>query len=136
MLHKVLATWLDAGWLLLPLALLSVLIWWLFLQLHHQLKRAADQEALVSARRNLLLLRACTAAAPLVGLLGTVMGMTTTFDAMSGNSGLGFAGMAGGIGSALVTTQFGLIAALPGIFASVHITRRCRRLHMRLEVGS
>ncbi|MCB0422961.1 MAG: MotA/TolQ/ExbB proton channel family protein [Bdellovibrionales bacterium] len=55
--------------------------------------------------------------APLLGLLGTVIGMIETFASLS-NSDLysSTGGIAGGISQALVTTQFGLVVAIPGIF--------------------
>jgi len=53
------------------------------------------------------------AIAPLLGLLGTVIGMIKTFEAMmifgTGDPQL----MAGGISEALVTTMLGIIAAVP-----------------------
>lgn len=53
--------------------------------------------------------------APLLGLLGTVSGMISTFDIITeygtGNPKL----LSGGISEALVTTEFGLIVAIPGV---------------------
>ena len=54
--------------------------------------------------------------APLLGLLGTVMGMIETFEglgAMTLYSQSG--GIAGGISKALITTQIGLLIAIPGL---------------------
>lgn len=60
-------------------------------------------------------------AAPLTGLLGTVIGMLTTFDGLSGSSGGNTIDVvAGGISEALITTQTGLVLAIPGY---VMITR-------------
>ena len=53
------------------------------------------------------------AVAPLLGLLGTVTGMIATFDVIT-EFGTGDPRMlSGGISAALVTTQFGLIVAIP-----------------------
>ncbi|HPN30004.1 MAG TPA: MotA/TolQ/ExbB proton channel family protein [bacterium] len=56
------------------------------------------------------------AIAPLLGLLGTVTGMISTFDAItvfgSGNPKL----MSSGISEALITTEYGLIVAIPILF--------------------
>lgn len=53
--------------------------------------------------------------APLMGLLGTVMGMLTTFDGISVSAGASTAGLvAGGIAEALITTETGLVIAIPG----------------------
>lgn len=76
-----------------------------------------------SARRDMLILKALTAAAPLLGLLGTVTGMVETFTAVSRHGAEGAALVAQGISSALITTQFGLVAALPGVFGLLHLSR-------------
>jgi biopolymer transport protein ExbB len=62
--------------------------------------------------RHLAIIRVLAAAAPLLGLLGTVSGLIRTFDAMHrfgfGNSGL----LASGISEALMATQCGLALAI------------------------
>jgi len=67
----------------------------------------------VRLERGLPLVKVLVAAAPLLGLLGTVTGMIGTFEVMSlfgaGNPQL----MAGGISQALITTALGLVAAIP-----------------------
>jgi len=71
--------------------------------------------------------------APLIGLLGTVSGMITTFEVIS-LFGTGNAkGLAGGISEALITTQTGLVVALPGLVAGNFIRRRVERLKARME---
>jgi biopolymer transport protein ExbB len=71
--------------------------------------------------------------APLLGLLGTVLGMIETFQVIS-QFGTGNArAMAGGISVALVTTQSGLVIAIPGLFISGTLQRRARNLEDRLE---
>ena len=75
--------------------------------------------------RRLLLLHTLVAAAPLMGLLGTVIGMLGTFAAISSGGGAETAGLvAAGISEALITTQTGLFIALPGIFLALIIRRR------------
>jgi biopolymer transport protein ExbB len=65
------------------------------------------------------------AAAPLLGLLGTVMGMLQTFFGISTSGGSETAGVvASGISEALVTTQTGLMIALPGLFLVMLINRQ------------
>jgi biopolymer transport protein ExbB len=55
------------------------------------------------------------AVAPLLGLLGTVTGMIATFDIIT-EFGTGDPKMlSGGISEALVTTEFGLIVAIPAV---------------------
>jgi len=70
---------------------------------------------------------------PLLGLLGTVSGMITTFDVIA-LFGTGHSkALAGGISEALITTQGGLLVAIPGMFASAVLSLRARRLRERLE---
>jgi biopolymer transport protein ExbB len=82
--------------------------------------------------RNLVVLRALVASAPLFGLLGTVLGMTKTFWVISMKTSWTTEMMASGIGQALITTQFGLVVALPGIFGVSVLQRRLRQLQLRL----
>lgn len=71
--------------------------------------------------------------APLLGLLGTVLGMIETFDVISVFGTGNARAMAGGISVALVTTQSGLIIAIPGLFISGALARRARNLENRLD---
>lgn len=74
--------------------------------------------------------------APILGLLGTVLGMMETFNVIS-LFGTGNAkAMAGGISVALVTTQTGLLVAIPGLFLSGWLSKQARRLSTRLEETS
>jgi biopolymer transport protein ExbB len=75
--------------------------------------------------RELRFMKICVAAAPLLGLLGTVTGMLSTFRALAEGSG-GDKTMnlvAGGISEALITTETGLVIALPGLFLQYHLGR-------------
>ena len=70
--------------------------------------------------------------APLLGLLGTVMGMIETFDVIT-ISGTGEpTALSRGIARALVTTQTGLLVALPGLFAHARLSHRLRILLRQL----
>jgi biopolymer transport protein ExbB len=68
------------------------------------------------------------AAAPLLGLLGTVVGMVETFEVINafgiGNPHL----MAQGISKALLTTQAGLTVAFPALIFRVFLANRKKRL--------
>jgi len=98
----------------------------------HLLEEAATQVR-TSLRDGLNLISVLAAVAPLLGLLGTVLGMISTFDtiALFGNSNP--RAMAGGISEALVTTQTGLIVAIPGLFMRNFIQRRADGLELRLN---
>lgn len=62
--------------------------------------------------------------APLTGLLGTVAGMLTTFRGLSAASGSDTLGtIAGGISEALITTETGLVLAIPAYVVLSRIRR-------------
>ncbi|MFP6887379.1 MAG: MotA/TolQ/ExbB proton channel family protein [Opitutales bacterium] len=84
--------------------------------------RATDASFLGRRIRFLLVL---TSVAPLLGLLGTVNGMLLTFDGLSRHIGRKMDLVAGGISEALVTTQAGLLIAIPA-FALAHLVSRRR----------
>ncbi|HCR29732.1 MAG TPA: hypothetical protein DIV79_06935 [Opitutae bacterium] len=63
------------------------------------------------------------AAAPLLGLLGTVMGMLETFESLSQRAQETATQVSGGVRFALVTTQAGLMVAIPAIFIIQWIKR-------------
>lgn len=71
--------------------------------------------------------------APLLGLLGTVSGMVGTFSVISvfgaGNPAL----MADSIGEALVTTQNGLLAAIPLMIAHIMLLNKSINLEQEVE---
>ena len=72
-------------------------------------------------------------AAPLLGLLGTVMGIIKTFE-MIGIYGTGDANrMAGGISEALVTTELGLMVAIPALIWHAVLNRRLRKIMSNLD---
>ncbi len=77
-------------------------------------------------------------AAPLLGLLGTVVGMMQTFDALTAMALFAQGGgIAGGISKALTTTQTGLLIALPALAVQRLLERLARRTDQRVEaVGS
>ncbi|MBE0488523.1 MAG: MotA/TolQ/ExbB proton channel family protein [Halomonas sp.] len=79
------------------------------------------------------LVKLLAAVAPLLGLLGTVLGMIVTFQAITvygtGDPQL----MAGGISQALVTTVLGLITAVPLLFAHTALATRSRQLACVVE---
>ena len=75
------------------------------------------------------------AVAPLLGLLGTVTGMVEMFGSLQGALKIqGESTVAGGISTALVTTQLGLVIAAPGLIVAYWLTRQqLRREHEVLE---
>jgi len=72
-------------------------------------------------------------AAPLLGLLGTVLGMLRTFFGLASSGGTETANVvAAGISEALVTTQTGLTVALPGLFLVMIVQRQRHQLEAQL----
>ena len=74
--------------------------------------------------RRLVYLNTLIATAPLLGLLGTVMGMLITFKGLSIGGGKLLDVVASGISEALITTEMGLLIAVPGYFLAYFIKRR------------
>jgi biopolymer transport protein ExbB len=79
--------------------------------------------------RDLKVMKICVGLAPLLGLFGTVTGMLETFSALaSGSGGEQTMGMiASGISVALITTETGLVIALPGLFFHYQLMRKHER---------
>lgn len=90
----------------------------------HELRQAY----VVPVQRRVLFLSILVTIAPLTGLLGTVMGMILTFNGLASNRGAALDVVAGGISQALITTQTGLIIAIPGYILVHHAKRRCQQL--------
>lgn len=70
---------------------------------------------------------------PLLGLLGTVIGMIKVFSAIT-SSGVGNpAVLAGGISEALITTAAGLLVAIPALIFHRYLSGRVDRIVVRME---
>ncbi len=86
--------------------------------------------------RGVFLLEVVVGAAPLLGLLGTVTGLTQVFSNFSAETGLPDAGsFIKGIALALNTTILGLAIAIPALVAHAYIIRRVETLAARISVG-
>ncbi len=73
------------------------------------------------------------AVAPLLGLLGTVMGMIELFDVITMHGTSDPKLLAGGISIALVTTETGLIVAIPLQLIHTFLVNRSESLRGRME---
>jgi len=167
----------DGGWLMIPLAVLAMAIYWTAFVLYtyfsehrfYKIKRErlielvynpilaegelgeilyyTRDEAIesveevqnrfaevrnayladIDSKRAFLLTMVTTA--PLMGLLGTVMGMLTTFSGLAISSGGSTVDqIADGISEALITTQTGLIIAIPAYVMATLIQKRRNEL--------
>lgn len=80
------------------------------------------------------LARSIVAVAPLTGLLGTVSGMIETFDSLASMTLFSQSGgIAGGISQALITTQMGLVIAIPGLIFGRILDRKQALLTQELD---
>ena len=73
------------------------------------------------------------AAAPLLGLLGTVTGIINTFKLITVFGSGDVKTLSGGISEALVTTEFGLIVAIPSLLLHAFLSRKARGIVDRME---
>ena len=78
--------------------------------------------------RYLTFLGTIAAITPLLGLLGTVLGMIEIFSAFMGSGMANAPQLAGGIAKALITTAAGLIVAIPALFFHRYLQRRVDEL--------
>jgi biopolymer transport protein ExbB len=75
----------------------------------------------------------CATSAPLLGLLGTVTGIMNTFNQMTVYGTGDPKTLSGGISEALITTEYGLIIAIPSLLLHAFLSRRARSIVDELE---
>jgi len=93
-------------------------------------------EASPALQRGLPFIAIAAAAAPLLGLLGTVTGMIETFRLIN-VFGTGDAkSLASGISEALITTEFGLIVAIPALILHALLSRKVQGIKATMEMTS
>jgi biopolymer transport protein ExbB len=93
-------------------------------------------EATPGLQRGLPFVAIAAAAAPLLGLLGTVTGMIETFRLIN-VFGTGDAkSLASGISEALITTEFGLIVAIPALILHALLSRKVQGIKATMEMTS
>ncbi|MCX7703955.1 MAG: DUF3450 family protein [Planctomycetota bacterium] len=78
-------------------------------------------------------LGACVTVAPLLGLLGTVTGMIRTFETITAYGAGDPRYLAGGIREALITTEAGLIIAIPLLLLHSLLTGKIERILSQVE---
>jgi biopolymer transport protein ExbB len=93
-------------------------------------------ESLAVLQRNLRIVESVVQAAPMLGLLGTVIGMIEAFGKVSQGGGAADpAALAGGIWIALTTTALGLTIAIPFYFISVWLESRVERERLAMDAA-
>ena len=75
----------------------------------------------------------CATSAPLLGLLGTVTGIMNTFSLMTVFGTGDPKTLSSGISEALITTEYGLIVAIPSLLLHAFLSRRARRVLDEME---
>ena len=89
----------------------------------HQVRDRIISEASERITGNLPLIQTCVTLCPLLGLLGTVTGMISVFDAMATQGG-NARSMAAGVSMATIPTMSGMIASLSGLLGSTFVKRK------------
>jgi biopolymer transport protein ExbB len=87
----------------------------------HQIRRALISEVSNKARRGVGMIQTLVALCPLLGLLGTVTGMIEVFDVMALTGSSNARAMAAGVSKATIPTMAGMVAAISGLYFSVHL---------------
>ena len=90
-------------------------------------------EVQYSLERNLTMLGTTATISPLIGLLGTVVGMITAFTVLTETSGANPDLLAAGISQALITTAFGLLIAVPGLVLHKYFEHKIKYLLISLQ---
>lgn len=90
---------------------------------------------LPALEKHLNYLGVIAAASPLLGLLGTVTGIISAFDIISVVGAGDPRPLSGGISEALITTQLGLIVAVPVLLTHIHLSGRLDKIVAQLEAG-
>ena len=140
------------GILMLALAALAFTIYWVALdtlarlrqttrnglaEFHERVKALGTEgfelDSLTFFHERKTLLQVLTTTAPLLGLLGTVMGMLSTFSGLADSRGDMFDQVAAGISEAMITTETGLIIAIPALFLLMFIEGRIRLIETELN---
>jgi biopolymer transport protein ExbB len=87
--------------------------------------RAADEAQVIetSLARRLWVLETIVTAAPLLGLMGTIVGMMHAFQIIGGSGVVNPTGVTGGVAQALIATAVGLLIALIALFGFNYFSR-------------
>lgn len=99
----------------------------------HQVRSMLISKLRIGLESGLGVIRVMVPMAPLMGLMGTVMGMLQVFDAVTFSGGNDTRAMAAGISHAMVATMSGLVVSVIALFFSSLIGSRVRAELERLN---
>ncbi|MBN2016951.1 MAG: MotA/TolQ/ExbB proton channel family protein [Candidatus Cloacimonetes bacterium] len=103
-----------------------------YIRMKEEIENNVRQE-LRALESRLGILETVAAVAPILGLLGTVVGMIKVFSVIT-SQGVGNASaLSGGISEALITTAFGLTVAIPALICYNYFTRKTDDLILDIE---
>ncbi len=94
---------------------------------------AMELDQMARIERRLPFVAVLVSTAPLIGLMGTVLGMLITFSGMAMGNAAPIDTVSTGISKALVTTQAGLVIAIPAAFLLGLLKRRTQTVHLELQ---
>lgn len=100
--------------------------------LQRTLRRAAGSE-IRNLSKGTTFLATVAAAAPFIGLLGTVLGIMGAFQDIGVSGSTSLVAVAPGIAEALVNTALGLVAAIPALAAYNYFASRLRQFRAELD---
>jgi biopolymer transport protein ExbB/TolQ len=87
-------------------------------------------------KRGLSALATIGSTAPFVGLFGTVVGIINSFQQMKASEGTGIGAIAGGISEALIETAFGLVVAIPAVWAFNYFSNKVDSFIVEMDNSS
>jgi biopolymer transport protein ExbB len=93
----------------------------------------AGRQEVPKIRSQLTTLGTIASVAPLLGLLGTVLGMISVFSELSQNTNVNASALAGGISEALITTACGMAIAMPTLAFYNFFTTQVQNLIVEIE---
>src|SRR6266849_566294 len=101
-------------------------------------QQVSDSDVIVHAemKRGLSALATIGSTAPFVGLFGTVVGILNAFKGIEQNKATGLSAVAGGIAEALVTTAFGLLVAVPAVWAYNYSPNKVEAFDVEMDNSS
>lgn len=100
--------------------------------LERTLRKATDTE-LSKAEKHLSFLATTGSTAPFIGLLGTVVGIMSSFGQIAASGSASLAVVAPGISEALFATAVGLFAALPAVAAYNFFVGQVRKIELSIS---
>src|SRR5687767_816979 len=102
-------------------------------------ERAVERNMLIEVtqlKRGLGVLATVGSTAPFVGLLGTTMGIVNAFTGMATSGSGGLSAISAGVAEALITTAFGLLVAIPAVWAYNYFTTKIDNLTAEMTYSS